>query len=113
MTCFVKPIAPSTMPLTASMGPLYVGEPKPFNVVIRGKKPFVIEKIECDSDRNCFAVRLPEGAKQIQVLPFTVTPPNEPGKFSEKFTVTISGRPEPLTFEAHGEILIRPVAAGN
>lgn len=91
-------------PSLVSLGLLVPGKAKTFNVVIRGKKPFEIEKIECESDRNAFAVRMPDSSKPVHVLPITVTPPDTPGKFAEEFTVTVAGRPEALHFEAFGEI---------
>ena len=93
-------VTPDTVPL----GTLTPGKTKTVNVVIRGRKPFAIEKIECDSDDEAFAVRLPEGEKAVHVLPLTVTPPEKPGPYSEIFTVTIPGRDEPVTFKAAGRI---------
>jgi type 1 fimbria pilin len=93
-------VTPGTVPL----GTLKPGETKTVQVVIRGKKPFTIEKIECDSDDEAFAVRLPEGEKIVHVLPLTVTPPEKPGPYQEVFTVTIPGREEPVTFKAAGRI---------
>ena len=75
------------------------------SVVVRGRKPFTIEKIECDSDRECFKVRLPKDLRSVHVLPLTVTPPDQPGQFVEQFTVTVAGRSEPLTFKAEGTIV--------
>lgn len=92
-------------PSVVSLGMLVPGQPKTVNVVIRGKKAIKIEKIECESDRNCFRIRLPETARTVHVLPLTVTPPAEPGDFTEEFTVTIAGRDEPLHFKAYGRIV--------
>ena len=87
-----------------SLGTLRPGEEKTFNVVLRGRRPFAVEKIECESDMEAFKVRLTKEARPIHVLPFTVTPPEKPGEFNEEFTVTIAGRPEPLTFSVYGRI---------
>lgn len=87
-----------------SLGTLTPGQEKTFNVVLRGHKPFTIEKIECESDRELFRVRLSKSTRPIHVLPFTVTPPTEPGDFSEQFTVTIEGRPEPVIFSVSGKV---------
>lgn len=86
------------------LGNLKPGVPKTVTAVIRGRRPFVIEKIECESDRECFKVKLPKDPKSVHVLPLTVTPPEEKGKFTEEFTVTIAGRSQPLTFRAQGWI---------
>lgn len=91
-------------PAVVALGLLTPGQEKTVNVVLRGRKPFAIEKIECESDRRAFKVRLPETEKQVHVLPLTVTPPAADGAFSEEFIVTIAGRPTPLTFKAYGQI---------
>src|SRR5690606_14107603 len=70
-------VTPENVPL----GTLAPGKTKTVNVVIRGKKPFAIEKIECESDDEAFAVRLPEGEKVVHVLPLTITPPDKPGAY--------------------------------
>ena len=86
------------------LGTLTPGKKEMKMVVIRGRKPFAIEKIECDAHEDSFAVRMPEGERTVHTLPITVTPPATPGLFTETFTVTIAGRPEPITFTATGRI---------
>ncbi|MDQ3333031.1 MAG: DUF1573 domain-containing protein [Planctomycetota bacterium] len=93
-------VTPENVPL----GTLVPGREKTVNVVIRGKKPFGISKIECESEDEAFLVRLPEGEKAVHVLPLTITPPEKAGPYQEVFTVTIPGRPEPVTFKATGRI---------
>jgi len=56
-------------PSLVSLGILVPGKAKTVNVVIRGKKAIKVEKIECESDRNCFKIRLPELARTVHVLP--------------------------------------------
>ena len=91
-------------PAVVSLGTLVPGQNKTVTVVIRGKKPFAIDKIECDSDLEAFSVRLPKETKPVHVLPLTVTPPAKPGLLQEGFTVSIAGRDEPITFKAYGNI---------
>jgi hypothetical protein len=95
-------------PAVTAIGVLFPGQTKEFTVVLRGKKPFSIEKIECDSDRNAFAVRLPQASAPFQRLPITVTAPNLPGRLVERFTVTVAGRSEPISFEAYADIRQKP-----
>jgi hypothetical protein len=94
-------VSPGTLPL----GDIVPGSERTYTVIIKGKKPFAIEKIECESDHECFKVRLSQDAKTVHVLPLTFIPPEVSGEFREQFTVTIAGRPEPLTFSATGKIL--------
>ncbi len=87
-----------------AMGTILPGSDKTVNVVIRGKKPFTIDKVECESNKEMFKVRLPQSARTVHIIPLTFTPPKDPGPFSETFTVTIAGRAEPVTFKAHGTV---------
>jgi len=98
-------------PAVVSLGTLVPGRQKTISVVLRGKHPFAIEKIECDSSQEAFKVRLPKNVRQVHVVPITVTPPDAAGKFSELFVVTIAGRAEPITFRAYGRIAT--TTAGN
>lgn len=91
-------------PEVVSFGNMAPGERKTVNVVVRGRKPFAIEKIESEKSTGTFEVRLPQEQKQIHVLPLTITAPTEAGTLNEQFTVMINGTPEPITFKAFGKI---------
>ncbi|MCA8986698.1 MAG: DUF1573 domain-containing protein [Planctomycetaceae bacterium] len=88
-----------------SLGVLRPGQEKTVNVVIRGKQPFKIGKVECSSDLNAFQVRLPEDERNVQVLPLTILTPNGSGTIVEEFTVTIDGREEPIKFKAYCKVV--------
>jgi hypothetical protein len=98
-------------PQTVTFGTLNPGEHKSVNVVVRGRKPFLIEKIESDKTAGMFEVRLPTEAKTMHLLPLTMIAPSEAGTVSEDFTVTISGNSEPLTFKAFGKVAAAPATA--
>ena len=89
----------------SSLGTLQAGSKKTFNVVLRGRKSFKISKIECESTNRDFQVKLSKKSKIVHVLPITFTSPKQTGRFLEKFTVTIDGRKEPVTFEVVGRIV--------
>lgn len=99
----VKPDLQVT-PEVVSFGPLKPGLSKIVKVVVKGRKPFRIEKVECDSDRECYAVALPSVEQTVHVVSLTITPPDEPGELREAFTVTIAGRSTTLAFQATGTI---------
>jgi len=101
----------SVSPDTVTFGTLNPGERKSMNVVVRGKKPFLIEKIESDKTSGMFEVRMPTEAKTVHLLPLTMIAPGEAGTVSEGFTVTISGSSETLTFKAFGKVAEGPAAA--
>jgi hypothetical protein len=93
-----------TITVASSLGTIEAGKSKNFNVVLRGKKPFVIEKVDCASDQNAFKIKLSKATRTVHVLPIAFTAPEKAGVFSEEFTVTITGRPEPVTFKTKATI---------
>jgi hypothetical protein len=86
------------------LGTLSPGVEKTVRVILRGRKPFAIESIECDSPLECFKVKLSKDPKSVHILPLTVMPPDTKGDLSEKFTVHIAGRTELVTFRASGRV---------
>lgn len=87
-----------------ALGAVAAGATRTTNVVIKGKKPFKIERIECSSPDECFKVKLSEDEKLVHVLPLTFTAPAEAAEIDELFTITIPGRPEPIVFRAKGSV---------
>lgn len=87
------------------LGAVPVGQTKTSNLVVRGRKPFKIEKIESTTALAAFKVVLPDTEKQVHVLPLTFTAPAAEGEINEEFTITIAGRPEPLRFRAKGRVV--------
>ncbi|NOX54481.1 MAG: DUF1573 domain-containing protein [Planctomycetes bacterium] len=94
----------TVMPAVVSLGILHPGERKMVNVVVKGRKPFKIEKIECEVGEPTFKVRLPKTAQTVHVLPLTVVAPEKPGTISETFTLTIAGESAAVTFKVYGKI---------
>jgi hypothetical protein len=92
-------------PSVVQLGSVPPGAETVKTVLLRGLNPFVIEKIECESAHGTFKMpQLTKDAKTVHVLPLTFIAPKEVGPLSEKFIVTIAGRPEPITFMAQGTI---------
>jgi hypothetical protein len=86
-------------------GSLAPGARKTVNVIVQGRKPFLIEKIESETTAGVFEVRLPKEPRQVHVLPLTVIAPEEPGALREEFTITIAGSPQQVIFKAHCKIV--------
>ena len=92
-------------PSVVQLGTVSPGAEATKTVILRSNKPFLIEKVECDSNRQAFRMpALSKEAKALHVLQLAFTAPNTSGQFTEKFIVTIAGRPEPITFTATGDI---------
>jgi hypothetical protein len=92
-------------PNVVSLGSLAPGQKKTVQVVVRGRKPFDIAKIESETGSDAFKVRLPDRPNVVHVLPLIVTAPKESGPLNEEFTVTISGNPQPVHFKVNGRIV--------
>lgn len=93
-------------PDVLTFGTVTPGQSKTVNLVVRGKKPFSVERIERTKDDDSFKVKLPSAANNVHVLPITFICPTDAanGQFNEVFTINIAGRAEPLTFRAKGQV---------
>ena len=65
--------------------------------VVRGRKPFAIQKLESEKTADAFVVTLPPDQRTVHVLPLTFTAPSEAGTISEEFTLKVSGMNDPTT----------------
>lgn len=91
-------------PSILELGTLSPGVPKTMSIVVRGRRPFAIDKMECESERDCYKYRIGPDTRTVHVVPLTITPPSEPGELNEKFFLTIQGREEPVEFTARGVV---------
>lgn len=87
------------------LGTVAAGATQRFNVVMRGKKPFKIEAMECDGPADRFKMKLPDAERTVHVLPMAFEAPTEPGVINETFTVTVDGRDDPVTFVAKARVI--------
>ena len=107
-------------------GTVAPGQIKSMTVIVRGKKPFKIEKVDhvitevrakpsedgslpvsvtsTVSLADAIVVKVPATTAPLHMLTITVTPPAEPGMFDEEFAIVIEGRRQPVTFKARGRI---------
>jgi hypothetical protein len=88
-----------------ALGTVAAGKTVTTNLVIKGRKPFKIDKIECTHPDEQFKVKLPMDERVVHVLPLTFAAPQEAGDIDELFTISIPGRPEPITFRAKGRVV--------
>ncbi|MFO1043592.1 MAG: DUF1573 domain-containing protein [Planctomycetaceae bacterium] len=118
----------------AQFGPVTPGSTKTMSVIVRGKKPFKIEKVDRvtrevrakpaldDAPTNttpasttpanttvaltdAIKIKVPEAVAPLQMLTLTLTPPSEPGMFDEEFAIVVEGRPQPVMFKVKGRIV--------
>jgi hypothetical protein len=92
-------------PNVVQLGSVTPGTAKVQTVILRGNKPFIIEKVECDSAHGLFKMpKLTQESKAVHVIALTFMAPKESGPVAEKFIVTIAGRKDPVSFTAQGTI---------
>lgn len=75
------------------------GQKEEVKVVIRGTKPFVVDKIESNSGSEAYQIKpLPKDRLQVvQILSLIIAAPEKAGTFEEVFTVTVAGQPNAAT----------------
>lgn len=92
------------MPPVVNVGSVSPGQTKVSKIVVRGKKAFQIEEIDCADMTDSFTAALSTDSKPLHQVPIQFVVPNRPGKFSEELVVKITGRAEPLRFNVTGVI---------
>ena len=91
-------------PPIVAFGTMAPGQRKTVNVVLRGRKPFEVTGVTCAKAKDVFEVRLPQSMAPVQVIPLTMTAPEQLGTLDEELSVSIPGQEEPITFRAFGRI---------
>jgi hypothetical protein len=104
-------VEPDIVVADVQFGQVAPGQPKTVNVVVRGKKPFKIEKVEWSKNDESFRVKTPDNVAQVHMVPLTFTPTEEHGLFEEEFSLTISGREQHVTFKAKGRVMDQSVTS--
>lgn len=106
-------VEPDIVVADVQFGQVSAGQPKSQNVVVRGKKPFKIEKIEPAKPDDNFKVKFAESVSQVHMVTLTFTPAGEQGAFEEKFLLTIAGREQPVLFKAKGRVMDQSVTVAK
>lgn len=94
----------SITPETVQIRPLAPGQTTTVRVVLKGRKPFLIEDIDCESLSDCFKVRLKDTPNVLHIVDLEFSAPQKPGQFREDMIVKVAGREEPLRFQVSGRI---------
>ena len=90
---------------TAPLGTVKPGQKKVFNVVIRGRRPFRVDKLICANSPDCFQAKLSGKSRSVHVISITFVPPKKVGAFQETLKFSIAGRKEPVAFRVTGRIV--------
>jgi len=92
-------------PQQLTLGNMRPGVPVTKSIIIRGARPFVIEKLERDTELDVWKSKYSRDSKNLHTINLPMTPPETPGDYVEVFTITIPGRPEPIKVKAAGTII--------
>lgn len=106
-------VEPDIVVTDAQFGQVVPGTAKTVNVVIRGKKPFKIEKIDHPRQDEAFKIKPDDAISLVHMIPLTYLPSVEHGLFEEEFSLTIAGREQPVTFKAKGRVIDQSVTVAK
>jgi hypothetical protein len=98
-------------PQQLALGNMRPGVPVVKSIIIRGARPFVIDKLERDTELDVWKSKYSRDSKNLHTINLTMTPPDQPGDYTEVFTISIPGRPEPIKIKATGTIISSTPAA--
>lgn len=91
-------------PSLVKFRPVQAGGTVQQRFVVKGRKEFKIESVDCAGMADCFEARIPEATDKIHVVPIQFSAPQDPGKFEDELLIKIVGRTEPLRLRVSGVI---------
>jgi len=106
-------VEPDIVVADVQFGQVTPGQPKTMNVVVRGKKPFKIEKIEPAQPDESFKFKFGDALSHVHMVTVTFAPADAHGLFEEEFYLTISGREQRVPFKAKGRVMDQSVTAAK
>jgi hypothetical protein len=106
-------VEPDIVVTDVQFGQVTPGQSKSVNIVVRGKKPFKIEKIEPAQPDESFKIKAPEAVSHVHMVTLTFTPTDAHGLFEEEFFLTISGREQRVAFKAKGRVMDQSVTVAK
>lgn len=92
-------------PDIVALGTLKVGEEKSFRLVVKGREPFTIESINCESDYEGLDAKLTPSARPVHVVPVILKAPSSPGSVEDQLLIKIADRDETIKLRMYGEII--------
>ncbi|NIL95768.1 MAG: DUF1573 domain-containing protein [Planctomycetales bacterium] len=83
-------IAPLTVsPVSLQLGIVRPGESVTKQLVVRGKAPFSITKVDCSAGAECFQFQTTEEPRTLHLIPVTFTANSQIGKFVERIQIVV------------------------
>ncbi|MCA9061388.1 MAG: DUF1573 domain-containing protein [Planctomycetaceae bacterium] len=91
-------------PSLVQIRPLKAGETTTVRVVVKGRRPFLIEDVDCRDMQDCFRVKLSERPNVVQIVDLEFVATEKAGSFTQELFVKIADREEPVPFRVTGTI---------
>lgn len=91
-------------PSLVKFRPVQAGGTVQQKFVVKGRKEFQIESVDCAGMADCFEAKVPESTNKIHVVPIQFSAPQDPGRFEDELLIRIVGRTEPLRLRVSGVI---------
>ncbi len=76
----------------------------PKRVIVRGRKEFAIESVDCAGMSDCFEATIPEGERTVHAISLRFSAPEDPGRFEDEIIIRIAGRTDPVILPVRGII---------
>ncbi|NIP85478.1 MAG: DUF1573 domain-containing protein, partial [Planctomycetales bacterium] len=100
--------APLTIsPVSLQLGVVRPGESVTKQIVVRGKAPFAVTKIDCSADDECFRFQTDAEVRTVHLIPVTFTASDRMGKFVERIQIVIDDGSRALP-EVVAHVEVRP-----
>ncbi|MDC0307542.1 MAG: DUF1573 domain-containing protein [Planctomycetaceae bacterium] len=91
-------------PEIVSLGTIKAGEEKSFRLVVKGRKPFALESVKCESEYDGLNAEISETERTVHVVPVILKAPANPGSVEDQLLIAIVGEEEPIKVRMYGEI---------
>lgn len=92
-------------PDVVALGTLKVGEEKSFRLVVKGRNPFSVESVKCESEYKNLEAKLTPSARPVHVVPVVLKAPSSPGSVEDQLLIKIADREETIKVRMYGEII--------
>jgi len=94
----------SVTPSLVKFRPVQAGGSVQQRIVVKGRKDFRIESVNCDGMSDCFDAIVSAESRKVHVVPIRFSAPQDPGQFEEELVIRIAGRSQPLRLQVSGVI---------
>lgn len=92
-------------PEIVALGTVKAGEEKSFRLVVKGRQPFAIKSVTCESEYDGLNASITaDSERTVHVVPVILKAPANPGSVEDQLVIAIVGQDDPITIRMYGEI---------